>query len=273
MHKIVSNVGPSKQKLKPTSSSLKTSRITNLSKSNVSEHKPDCRHDQTKETVPSTSSDKYNIESDFPVLGASTEPPHKTPSTIWNKPFGASFSDKLKSNTTSSYFDNHGPSQLSTDNHNCPQKKEQKSTIKSKMHEEVNRQMKMVPSDRLNEKSAEDISKQNKSEENIIISQSEDEGFSVVQGKARKSEKRCIAWGNDPPDDPTKEKVKGVKKFSENRSKSLRERRGERSNNDTSLNEQKHLSNSTSDDWRSRRNTAENRKEPRTNNIVNERGT
>ena len=79
-------------------------------------------------------------------------------------------------------------------------------------------------------------------------------------------EKRRVAWGENSSDDQSKEKTNGVKKFSENRSKSSREQRGQGPIRDT----QKHRS-STSGDWRSDRNVTEDRKEPRKNNVFNER--
>ena len=130
--------------------------------------------------MPSTSNDKNNIDSDFPALGTSTEQ-NKTPSTVWNKPFGVSFSEKLKSNSSSTHFYNEPP-RLSSDR----PKEEQKSVKKSKGNEDKakNAQTKMVCNDRLNEKSPKNITKPNNA--NDDSSKCDDEGFSIVQNKARK---------------------------------------------------------------------------------------
>ena len=183
MRKKVSSVGPAKQKPKSTTSSLKTNNITNSSGSNVSEHKPNYHH-ETKEKRPSRSNEKYNVESDFPALGGSFEQ-GITASTVWMKPFGVSFSEKLKANTTSSYFYNEPP-QLPRDR----PKEEKNTTMKSKVYEDINGQTKMVQKDKLSKKSTENISKQDNvtSEEKveIVTSQFDNEGFSIVQNKPRK---------------------------------------------------------------------------------------
>ena len=77
-------------------------------------------------------------------------------------------------------------------------------------------------------------------------------------------EKRRVAWGETPYEDQTKEKTKGVKKFSENRSKT---QRGGPTRNALCGDVQKHRS---SEDWRSSRNITE--KEPRENNISKDGG-
>ena len=77
-------------------------------------------------------------------------------------------------------------------------------------------------------------------------------------------EKRRVAWGETPYEDQTKEKTKGVKKFSENRSKT---QRGGPTRNALCGNVQKHRS---SEDWRSSRNITE--KEPKENNISKDGG-
>ncbi|CAB4028367.1 Hypothetical predicted protein [Paramuricea clavata] len=214
------------------------------------------------------SNDENNIETDFPALGASIEQ-HSTPSTVWNKPFGVSFSEKLKSNNTS---------RLSSD------RPKEESAMKSKENKDkiMNKQTRMLHNERANKKSADNITKPNivnqTSEKDITKSQSDDEGFFIVRNKARRlcetvewndskslgREKRRVAWGETPYEDQTKEKTKGVKKFSENRSKT---QRGGPTRNTLCGDVQKHRS---SEDWRSSRNITE--KEPRENNISKDRG-
>ena len=174
-------MSPSKQKPKPKTSSFKTSSTTRSSKKKVSEQKPG--YYKTKETVPSMNNDENNIELDFPALGASID--HTSPSTVWNKPFGVSFSEKLKSNNTSSYFYKEPP-RLSSD------RPKEESAMKSKENKDkiMNKQTRMVHNERLSKKSADNITKPNivnqTSEKDITKSQSDDEGFFIVRNKARR---------------------------------------------------------------------------------------
>ena len=132
-----------------------------------------------KEQIPSKSNDENDIESDFPALGTSIEKP-KAP---WSQRFGMSFSEKLKSKNTSSYFYEEPP-RLSNDK---PLNEDQKQTMYTKGNENkaVNEHKKMVPSDRL--KATELSCVLSKTTKNTVQSQSDDEGFSTVVNRAKKS--------------------------------------------------------------------------------------
>ena len=132
-----------------------------------------------KEQIPFKSNDENDIELDFPALGTSIEKP-KTP---WSQRFGMSFSEKLKPKNTSSYFYEEPP-RLSNDK---PLNEEQKQTmyIKENENKAMNERKKVIPSDRL--KATELSSVLSKKTKNTVQSQSDDEGFSTVVNRSKKS--------------------------------------------------------------------------------------
>ncbi|XP_028402327.1 selenocysteine insertion sequence-binding protein 2-like isoform X2 [Dendronephthya gigantea] len=187
--------GP-KQKANPAA--LKTNHVTSSSG----------KDDNSKLEGDKHETENLSWNTDFPALGAKSGH-YKTP--IWNKPLGVSFSDKLKTGNTSSYSYDEPSSEF-----NDKTKEQEKTSIKSKDDEDE----------------CKKIVNMNKEE---VDSTPSEYGFSVVKSKSKKKYEAMehskkegksfrhknipLAWDKVDSDEKTNSVMKGVKKSSNNRSK------------------------------------------------------
>ena len=204
----------------------------------------------------------------------SFEEQHKPAPTIWSGPFGATFSEKLKSSNTTSYFGNESQ-RFSSDRPEKEQKSKVKQTNKGSKHKNTNK----FSNETQDKKSLDTKTNISKNHEEQSSSY-EDNNFSVVRHKARKlhetvelnngvksQEKSHLAWTENPSDEQTT----GVKKFSNNRSKKMREQQGNPNIDTLDIEIQKHPY-SSSNNWRSNRNIPEQKREIQKTSISEDKG-